>query len=193
MERNLRVDHMYGDLEQVLYHESTIFARLDELAREITRHYRDVGGDLVVLAILDGGLIFMADLMRRVNLPLQFRTLSVSSYHGGTESSGVVKFMGDLPEVKGKHVLLMDDILDSGRTLAAVKKRVHDECDPVSVQICVLLQKKKQRAEEVKANYVAFEIDDEFVVGYGLDYQGCYRNLPVIGILKSELIQPEHR
>ncbi|MCB1099282.1 MAG: hypoxanthine phosphoribosyltransferase [Verrucomicrobiae bacterium] len=184
---------MYGDLEQVLYHESTIFARLDELAREITRHYSNVRGDLVVLAILDGGLIFMADLMRRVNLPLQFRTLSVSSYYGGTESSGEVKILGELPDVKGKHVLLMDDILDSGRTLAAVKKRVQDDCDPVSVQICVLLQKKKPRAEEVSADYVAFEIEDEFVVGYGLDYQGCYRNLPVIGTLKTELILPEHR
>ncbi|MGK0187915.1 MAG: hypoxanthine phosphoribosyltransferase [Verrucomicrobiales bacterium] len=193
MERNLRVSHMYGDLENVLYHESTIFARLDELAREITLHYRDVGGDLAVLAILDGGLIFMADLMRRVNLPLQFRTLAVSSYHGGTESSGTVDIIGELPDVKGKHVLLMDDILDSGRTLAAVKRRLTDDSDPASVRVCVLLQKKKERTEEVQADYVAFEIADEFVVGYGLDYQGRYRNLPVIGTLKSEMIAPEHR
>lgn len=184
---------MYGDLENVLYHESTILARLDELARDITSHYQDVGGDLAVLAILDGGLIFMADLMRRVNLPLHFRTLSVSSYHGGTESSGTVNIQGDLPDVRGKHVLLMDDILDSGRTLAAVKRRLQEESDPASVQVCVLLQKKKERAEDVKADYVAFEIADEFVVGYGLDYQGRYRNLPVIGTLRMEKIAPEHR
>lgn len=185
---------MYGDLEQVLYHESTIFARLDELAREITVHYREIGGELAVLAILDGGLIFMADLMRRVNLPLEFKTLSVSSYHGKTESSGVVKILGDqLPDVKGKHVLLMDDILDSGRTLAAVKNRLLDDSDPSSIRVCVLLQKTKERAEEVMADYVAFEIADEFVVGYGLDYRGHYRNLPVIGTLKPELIAPEDR
>jgi hypoxanthine phosphoribosyltransferase len=184
---------MYNDLEMVLYHESTIFARLDELARSITAAYRETGGDLVVLAILDGGLIFMADLMRRVNLPLQFRTLSVSSYHGGTESGGVVTFDGELPDVKGRHVLLMDDVLDSGRTLAVVSRRLRDESSPASLKICVLLQKRKERAEEVSADYVAFEIADEFVVGYGLDYRGKYRNLPLIGTLKAECIDPEDR
>jgi hypoxanthine phosphoribosyltransferase len=176
---------MYDDLETVLYHESTIFSRLDELAREITLTYRDAEGELVVLAILDGGLIFMADLLRRVNLPLQFRTLGVSSYYGGTESSGVVTIEGTLPDVAGKHVLLMDDILDSGRTLAAVSRRLLEEGSPVSLRVCVLLQKRKERAETVSADYVAFEIGDEFVVGYGLDYRGKYRNLPVIGTLKA--------
>lgn len=185
---------MHADLEQVLYHESTIFARLDELGREITRHYRDAGGELAVLAILDGGLIFTADLIRRVNMPLQLQTLSVSSYHGGTASSGTVGFPGvALPDVSGKHVLLLDDILDSGRTLAAVKRRLVEEGMPASVRACVLLEKRKRRAVDVQAEHVGFEIGDDFVVGYGLDYRGRYRNLPVIGTLRQECIHPGDR
>jgi hypoxanthine phosphoribosyltransferase len=178
---------MNDHLEKVLYHESTILARLDELAAEITSEYR--GKRLTVVAIMQGSVIFLSDLLRRIYLPLKVETISVSSYHGGTESSGVVTVNQlAMPDFSGEHVLLLDDILDSGRTLHAISNKLRAEAGPESVKICVLLQKIKDRAEDVCADYVAFEIGDDFVVGYGLDYNGHYRNLPLIGTLKPELI-----
>lgn len=179
---------MHDDIDSILHHETTILSRLDAMARDIMRDYR--GRELTVVAILQGGLILMADLLRRVQLPLQIESLSVSSYHGGTESSGTVTFnQNRLPDLNGRHVILLDDILDSGRTLHAIRERLDAECRPASVRICVLLRKRKQRACAVEADYVGFDIDDEFVVGYGLDYQGRYRNLPYIGVLKPAAYQ----
>ena len=160
-----------------------IYARLDVLARQITEDYR--GREITVLAVLNGSIIFMADLLRRIPLPLRIESLNVSSYHGATKSAGIVTFHQDLPNLRGQHVLVMDDILDTGRTLHAIRQRIIEEMEPTSLRICVLLQKRRERAEEVVADYVGFEIDDEFVVGYGLDYQGHYRNLPYIGILNE--------
>ena len=178
---------MHNDIATVLHHETTILSRLDAMARDIMRDYADK--DLTVVAILQGGLILMADLLRRVQLPLRIETISVASYHGGTESSGTVTFLQNrLPDLNGRHVLLLDDILDSGRTLHAIREKLAAECAPASVRICVLLRKRKQRACVVEAEYVGFDIDDEFVVGYGLDYNGRYRNLPYIGVLKPEAI-----
>lgn len=179
---------MHNDIACVLHHETTILSRLDVMAREITRDY--AGRDLTVVAILQGGLVLMADLLRRVQLPLRIETISVASYHGGTESSGTVTFLQTrLPDLNGRHVILLDDILDSGRTLHAIRERLELECQPASVRICVLLRKRKQRSCIVESDYTGFDIDDEFVVGYGLDYQGRYRNLPYIGVLKPEAIQ----
>lgn len=178
---------MRNDIESVLFHESTILSRLDEMARDITRDYQ--GKIPTVVCILHGGLILMADLLRRVQIPLFIKTISVSSYQG-TESTGVVTFHENtLPDLRGKDVLLLDDILDTGRTLHAIRERFVSEGQAASVRLCVLLQKKKERARQVVADYVGFEIGDEFVVGYGLDYQGCYRNLPYIGVLKPEAIR----
>lgn len=180
---------MHNDIASVLYHETTILSRLDMMARDIMRDY--AGRDLTVVAILQGGLILMADLLRRVQLPLRIETISVSSYHGGTQSSGTITFhQTQLPDLNGRHVILLDDILDSGRTLHTIRSRLAEECHPASVRICVLLRKRKQRTCAVEADYVGFDIDDEFVVGYGLDYQGHYRNLPYIGVLKPGAIQP---
>jgi hypoxanthine phosphoribosyltransferase len=174
-------------IDNILFHETTILSRLDAMARDLTRDYR--GKDLTVVAILHGGLILLADLLRRIHLPLKMETISVSSYHGGTESSGVVTFNQEkLPDFTGTHVLVLDDILDSGRTLHAIRQRLLAECHALSVKTCVLLQKRKQRSADVEADYVGFEIDDEFVVGYGLDYLGHYRNLPYIGVLKPEVV-----
>ena len=140
------------------------------------------------IAVLNGSLIFAADLLRRIPLPLKLDCLSVASYHGGTESTGVVTFdQISLPDVTGRHVLIMDDILDTGRTLHAIRHKLLTETQPQSVRICVLLQKQVQRAEELEADYVGFEIANEFVVGYGLDYQERYRNLPFIGVLRREV------
>jgi hypoxanthine phosphoribosyltransferase len=178
---------MLDDIETILFHEQTIFARLDELAAQIAEDYR--GQELTVIAVLNGSFMFMADLLRRIPLPLKVDCLSVASYHGGTESSGTVTFdQHSLPDIDGRHVLILDDILDSGRTLHAVCEKLRAGCKPVSLRICVLLAKRKVRARELAADYVGFEIGDEFVVGYGLDYAERYRNLPFVGVLRADLI-----
>jgi len=175
-----------ADLERVLFDEPTIHRRLDQIAAQISADYRD--RDLTVIAVLNGSLVFMADLMRRIPLPLRLDCLSVASYHGKTETTGEVIFnQVATPDVKDRHVLILDDILDSGHTLAAIREKLQT-ANPRSIRVCVLLSKKKQRAREVDADYLGFEIEDEFVVGYGLDYDERYRNLPYIGVLRKELI-----
>ncbi|MGB8167136.1 MAG: hypoxanthine phosphoribosyltransferase [Chthoniobacteraceae bacterium] len=177
---------MLEDIAKILFHEGTILVRLDELAAQITDDYRDK--ELTVIAVLNGSFMFMADLLRRVPLPLRVDCLSVSSYHGGTETSGTVTFdQNTLPDINGRHVLILDDILDSGLTLHAITAKLHAETKPLSIRSCVLLAKRKVRAVEEEANYVGFEIGDEFVVGYGLDFQERYRNLPFVGVLRREL------
>ena len=176
---------MNDDIAKVLIDEEVILRRLDTLDEKVLKDYE--GEEILVVGILTGALVFMADLCRRLPVPLEIKTLSVASYHGGTESSGVVEFLdAKLPEVKGKRILLIDDILDTGRTLKAVKERLL-EMGAKTVKTSVLLSKVKERAEEVEADYIGFEIGDEFVVGYGLDYQGRYRNLPYVGVLKEEV------
>jgi hypoxanthine phosphoribosyltransferase len=173
---------MRDDIERILIDEAVIEKRLDSMAHEIERDFP--AGPMVVIILLKGALVFAADLLRRVPRPLEIECLNVASYHGGLESSGKVDFLDrHFPEVKGQHVLLLDDILDTGRTLHAVSLRLLEE-GAVAVHAAVLLAKDKKRAEEVKADYVGFEIGNEFVVGYGLDYKGKYRNLPYVGVLK---------
>jgi hypoxanthine phosphoribosyltransferase len=174
---------MQSDLKRVLFSKEEIDARLDQLAVQITEDYR--GKDLTVLAILNGSLIFMSDLLRRIPLPLELDCLRVKSYYGGTVSTGRVQFDHTaLPLVHGRHVLLLDDILDSGNTLASIIETIRVESGPLSLKSCVLLRKMKNRSLSVQADYVGFDIEDEFVVGYGLDYQERYRNLPLIGVLR---------
>ena len=176
---------MQADLERILYDEKTIHRRLDELADRITADYRE--RELTVIAILNGSLILMADLLRRIPLPLKLDCLSVASYHGGTKSVGELMVRQvSLPDIAGRHVLILDDILDSGVTLATIREKLN-AAGPLSIRICVLLEKKRTRARAVVPDYVGFEIADEFVVGYGLDYMERYRNLPCIGVLRKEL------
>lgn len=171
------------DVDRVLIDEKVIQKRLDTMAAEIDREFP--AGPIVAIVLLKGAFVFAADLLRRIPRPLEIECLNVASYHGGTESSGVVKFLDhSLPDVKGRHVLLLDDILDTGRTLKAVSDRLREDgC--VAVHTGVLLAKDRPREENVQADYVGFEIGDEFVVGYGLDYKGRYRNLPFVGVLKA--------
>ena len=177
---------MQADLDRILFDEATIHRRLDELAARISQDYRD--RELTVIAILNGSVILMADLLRRIPLPLKLDCLSVASYHGGTKPSGELVFRQvSLPDVAGRHVLILDDILDSGVTLATIREKL-ETAGPLSVRICVLLEKKKTRARAIDPDYVGFEIADEFVVGYGLDYMERYRNLPCIGVLRKDLI-----
>jgi hypoxanthine phosphoribosyltransferase len=174
---------MHSHIEKILLNEQKILSRLDEMAAEITADYR--GRELTVVAILNGSLMFAADLLRRIPLPLKLDCISVASYHGGTCSSGRVEFdQARLPDIDGRDVLIIDDILDSGHTLAAVCEKLCEGAKPASLKICVLLLKIKEREKPVKADYIGFDIGNEFVIGYGLDYQGRYRNLPFIGIAK---------
>ena len=177
---------MQTDLARVLFDEATIHRRLDELAARISDDYRN--RELTIIAILNGSVILMADLLRRIPLPLKFDCLSVASYHGGINPAGEPVFrQAPLPDVTGRHVLILDDILDSGGTLASIREKL-ETAGPLSVRICVLLEKKRIRTRAVEPDYVGFEIADEFVVGYGLDYMERYRNLPCIGVLRRDLI-----
>ena len=182
---------MEADIERVLIAEDVIDKRLDSLARRIGD---DFPGEVIqVIILLKGALVFAADLTRRLPRMLEIECLNISSYHGGTESSGKVDFLDRrLPEVRGRQVLVVDDILDTGRTLRAVVDRLVSD-GAAQVRTCVLLAKDKPRAAEVEADYVGFVIGDEFVVGYGLDYQGRYRNLPYVGTLAESAILPDHR
>ena len=178
---------MKGDLERVLFDEPAIHRRLDDIAAQISNDYREL--DLTVIAVLHGSLMFVADLLRRIPLPLKLDCLSVASYHGKGQSSGAGVFKQiTVPNVAGRDVLILDDILDSGHTLAAVRETL-ETAKPHSIRVCVLLSKKKQRTREVDTDYVGFEIEDEFVVGYGLDFRERYRNLPYIGVLRKELLE----
>ena len=178
---------MVSDIARVLYHESAILSRLDELAQQITGDYE--GKELTVIAILNGGFIFMADLLRRIPLPLQVDGWRVSSYHG-TKTTGEINFrQTQLADVRGRHVLLLDDLLDSGLTIHSIGERLKSEAGAASLRVCVLLRKNTGRARHAEADYVGFDIPDEFVVGYGLDYNERYRNLPFIGILNEEGIR----
>ena len=180
---------MHPDLERVLFDEPTILKRLEQIAAEISRDYANK--ELTVIAVLNGSLMFMADLLRRIPLPLKLDCLSVASYHGKAQTSGELIFKQiALPDVQGRHILILDDILDSGNTLAAIRGKL-ETARPRTVKICVLLSKKKQRARKVDADYLGFEIEDEFVVGYGLDYDERYRNLPYVGVLRRELIKSD--
>ena len=181
------LDLMQCDIERVLFDAPAIHKRLDEIAAQITADYSD--RELTVIAILTGSLMFMSDLLRRIPLPLKLDCLSVASYHGKTQTSGEVIFKQlAVPDVAGQNVLIIDDILDTGHTLAAVRKKL-ETTKPHSVRVCVLLSKRKRRAGDADADYIGFEIDDEFVVGYGLDFMDRYRNLPYIGVLRKELLE----
>jgi hypoxanthine phosphoribosyltransferase len=177
---------MQSDIERVLFDGPAIHKRLDEIAAQITADYSD--RELSVIAILTGSLMFMSDLLRRIPLPLKLDCLSVGSYHGKTQTSGDVVFKLAVPDVGGRDVLILDDILDTGYTLAAVRKKL-ETAKPRSIRICVLLSKRKRGARNVDADYIGFEIDDEFVVGYGLDFMERYRNLPYVGVLRKELLK----
>jgi len=178
---------MNGDIERVLVDEELIQKRLNVLAEKVLVDFE--GKPMVVVALLKGAVLFMADLMRRLPIPMEFECLNVSSYHGGTTSSGTVEFLDVVqPDLKGKYVLLLDDILDTGQTLEAVTKKLKEQ-GAEGVKTCVLLTKDIPRDAVKDADYTGFVIGDEFVVGYGLDYKGHYRNLPYVGVLKQSVIE----
>jgi hypoxanthine phosphoribosyltransferase len=177
--------NVVNDLEEILLSEEEIAQRVKELGAEITEDYK--GCDLVVVGILKGALMFMADLIRYIKIPVLMDFAVVSSYGASTETSGVVRILKDLDQpIEGKHVLIVEDIIDSGLTMHYLV-RILESRKPASVKVCTLLDKPSRRKVDIKPDYCGFSIPDKFVVGYGLDYAEYYRNLPEVGILKEEL------
>jgi len=173
------------DLERTLLTENEIQNRIVALAEDINRDYH--GKPLIVICILRGSVIFMADLIRKLNLPLSYDFMAVSSYGDAASTSGTIRINYDIKtDIKGKDILIVEDIIDTGRTLDRLKTILQAK-EPASLRIITLLDKPERREVEVTVDYVGFTIPDEFVVGYGLDYANRYRNLPYIAVLKREV------
>ena len=172
------------EVESVLITDAQLARRIRILAGEIERDFR--GGEMVVVSLLNGTVLFLADLIRHLSLPLRLDFMGVSSYGAGTESGELV-FTKELRlDVRGRDVLLVDDILDTGKTLSRVIPKL-SALKPRRIKVCVLLDKPSRRVEKVKADYIGFEIPDFFVVGYGLDFAERYRNLPFVGVLHQQV------
>lgn len=177
---------MNKNVEKVLISEEQIKAKVAELGKQISEDYKDK--QLLMVGILKGSLVFMADLMRAVDINCKIDFMSISSY-SGTESTGQVRIILDLNRpIKDYDLLIVEDILDSGVTLSYIKQLLMPRC-PKSIKICTLLDKPERRKADIKADYFGFTVPDEFVIGYGLDYDEDYRNLPYVGVLKEEAIK----
>lgn len=177
---------MNKNVEKVLISEQEIKAKVVELGKRISEDYKDK--ELLMVGILKGSLIFMSDLMRAVDINCKIDFMSISSY-SGTESTGQVRIILDLNRpIKDYDLLIVEDILDSGVTLSYIKQLLTPRC-PRSIKICTLLDKPERRKADIKADYYGFTVPDEFVIGYGLDYDEDYRNLPYIGVIKDEAIK----
>lgn len=178
---------MHKDLCKILITGEEISKRIKEVADEITKDY--AGEEVLVVGILRGAVVFYAELVKQIDLDLRFDFMSVSSYGSGTTSSGEVKIVKDISQpIEGLNVIIVEDIIDTGNTLKNLKKLLLTR-NPKSLKICSLLDKPSRRKVELEGDYVGFTVPDEFVVGYGLDYQEKYRNLPDVGVLKPEIYQ----
>lgn len=178
---------MQDKIGKVLISEEELKKRVAELGEEITNDYR--GNDLLIIGIFKGAVPFLADLIRHISIPLKYDFMAVSSYGSGTRSSGAVRILKDLDtSVEDMHVLIVEDIVDSGLTLKYLKENLARR-HPQSLKIVTLLDKPERREVEVTPDYNGFTIPNEFVVGYGLDYNEFYRNLPYIGVLKPEVYE----
>ncbi len=176
---------IHNDIKSILISEEEIQELVSELGDRINKDYE--GKEVIFAVILKGSLVFAADLMRRLTMPVKLDFMQASSYGESAVSSGIINIKKDLDNViSGKHVLIIEDIIDSGNTLAKLKQ-VLLERDPASVKICALLSKPSRREMDVEVEYIGKDIPDEFVVGYGLDFNERYRNLPYIGILKPQV------
>lgn len=178
-------ENMKDDVKEVLLSEEEIKGIVTDLGKQISEDYK--GKNLVLVSVLKGSVVFMADLMRAISIPCSIDFMVVSSYGSSTESSGIVKIIKDLDmDLRGVDLLIVEDILDTGRTLASLIKILKMR-NPNSVKICTFLDKPERRLADISADYVGACVPDEFVVGYGLDYDETYRNLPYVGILKPEV------
>lgn len=178
---------MRNDIQSVLVSEDEIKEKVAEIGKKITEDYR--GRELVIVGVLKGSVVFLADLMRAIDLPLSIDFMAVSSYGASASSTGAVKILKDLDmPVEGKDVLIVEDILDSGMTLSYIMNLMVVK-KTASIRLCTLLDKPDRRRVPITPNYACFTIPNEFVVGYGLDYGELYRNLPYIGVLSREVYE----
>ncbi|NOU63738.1 hypoxanthine phosphoribosyltransferase [Paenibacillus sp. LMG 31461] len=176
---------MYSDIQEVLYSEEQIQGKIKELGELLSADYE--GKNPLVICVLKGAFIFMADLVKQIRVPLEIDFMAVSSYGQSTKSSGVVKIIKDLDvPVEGRHILIVEDIIDSGLTLSYLID-VLERRNAKTISVVALFNKPARRTVELEPDYAGYELPDEFVVGYGLDYAEKYRNLPFIGILKPEI------
>lgn len=176
---------MEDDIKEILIDENSLNDIVKRLGKQISEDYKDK--NLFMVSVLKGSVIFMADLMRNITIPCNIDFMSVSSYGGGTKSSGVVKIIKDLDkDISGKDLLIVEDILDSGKTLNYIQDILLAR-NPSSIRICTLFDKPERREVDLFAEYVGCQVPNEFIVGYGLDYNEYYRNLPYIGVLKEEV------
>ena len=181
----MKRDMMDKDIQEVLFSQEQLARRVDEIAEEISRDY--AGKEIMLVSVLRGSFIFMADLCRRIKVPCTVDFMAVSSYGAGTSSTGQVQITKDLSgDIAGKHLIVVEDILDSGNTLSYLLN-VLEQRQPASIRLCTLLNKPERRVKPVKLHYSGFTVPDAFVVGYGLDYAERSRNLPYIGVLKPEI------
>lgn len=170
---------------EIMLPEEKVDAKIKEIGEKISHDY--AGKQVHLVCVLKGGSFFMCELAKRITIPVSFDFMSVSSYGGDTKSSGVVKIVKDLDEpLEGKHVIIVEDIVDSGRTLSYLKELLNQR-GPASLAVCTLLDKPERRVVDVNVDYSGFNIPDEFVVGYGLDYDQKYRNLPYIGVVRFDV------
>ena len=178
-------DNMREDVLRVLLSEEEIHAKVKEMGKKITEDYKN--SNLMLVTVLKGAVVFLADIMREIDVPAEIDFMVVSSYGSGVKSSGVVKIVKDLDvPLEGKDILIVEDILDSGLTLSYIKELLASR-GPRSIKVATLLDKPSRRKVDLQADYVGFSVPDEFVIGYGLDYDEKSRNLPYIGILKPEV------
>lgn len=179
------MEKIYNDIEKKLVTEEEIKARVIELGKQITEDYN--GEEVVIIGVLKGCTVFMSDLIRQIDLPVNIDFMVASSYGADTKTSGNVKIIKDINiDVHNKNVMVVEDIIDTGLTMKNLKE-IFEVRQCKSFKICTLLDKKARRTVDITADYVGFDIPDEFVVGYGLDYAGLYRNIPEICILKPEI------
>src|SRR5918994_651385 len=181
----METSNMMPSVKEVLITSREIEEKVREIGERITDDYR--GERLLLVGILRGAVVFLSDLMRHLQLPCEIDFMEVSSYGADTTSSGVVRILKDLEEdIMGRHVLIVEDIIDTGLTLSYLRRSLLAR-KPASLEVCALLSKPSRRRTDLEVRYLGFEVPDEFVVGYGLDYAGVYRNLPDICILKPEV------
>ncbi len=173
------------NMAEIILSEAQLRARVTTLGEEIRRGYHGLDQRLLVVGMLKGSFIFLADLVRSIDLHCEIDFMAASSYGSGTESSGQITVTRDVGDIAGQHVLVVEDIVDSGFTMNYILRLLRSR-DPASLKLCSLLNKPSRRKAPVHIDYCGFDIPDKFVVGYGLDYAGMYRNLPFIGVLKPE-------
>ena len=175
---------MHDDIERVLFTQEELREKVAAMGKKISEDYQNASEDVFCVGILKGAVVFYTDLVRSISLPVQFDFMIASSYGNETSTSGSVKLLKDLDyDVEGKHLIIIEDIIDSGTTMQYLM-RILRERRPKSIKLCALLSKPSRRTADVHIDYLGAEVPDEFLVGYGLDYAGTYRNLPYIGILK---------